>query len=48
MIRISQGRESCFSTNTMVRKNELIQESRAMGVAVRDPSRKVNHLNKFI
>ena len=46
MVRISQWRESHCRTNTSVRRNK----SRRAGlrVAIRDASRKVNHLSKVI
>ena len=46
MIRISQWRESHCRTNTSLRRKKEIQKSRTF--TVRDPSRKVSHLNKFI
>ena len=48
MTRISQWRESHRRTNTSVRRKKEIQKSRSVGVTIRDPSRKVNHLNKVI
>ena len=47
-IRISQCRESHGRTNTSVRRKKEIQKSRTVRVTVRDPSRKVNYLNKVV
>ena len=48
MIRISQWRENHYRANVSIRRKKKIQMSRTVTVTFRDPSRKVNHLSKFI
>ena len=48
MIGISQWMQSHCKTNTSVRRKKEIQESRTVRLAVKDASRKNNHLSKVI
>ena len=48
MIRISQWRESLCKTNTSIKRKKEIQKSTTVRIKVWDPSRKVNHLSKFV
>ena len=47
-IRISKRRESHCRTTNSVRRKKYIQNSRTVRITVWDPSKKVNHLNKFV
>ena len=46
MIKIFKWRKSHCRTNISVRRKKEIQKSRTVGVTVRDPRQKVNHLSK--
>ena len=48
MIKISQWNNSHCRTNTSIRRKKETQKSRAVRVTVRNPSRKVKHLDKVI
>ena len=48
MIRISKWEENHCRIYTSVSRNEYIQKRRTVRVTIRDPSRKIDHVNKII